>query len=980
MLACQKGFLPVVKCLIDRGAKVEGRDRFKRTPLIHACMYGNAHIVSFLLRLGANANVFDSSSNTALHYAIAYGWYFCVRLLIEAGANVNCTNCWQTTCLEAGFSKGHYGICDYLLTEHQADINFKSDDGVTLVMITVDIEISPSSVQQLDYVVVKHKANCTCVDINGRNAFHYLALNGSAQTSNRLAEKDEKILKQNVFRMAHMLLDHQCDPLPRDNKAQTPLMLALESRNFLLVDFLINEAKLEINVDVSHDGKTLLHYFAMNCDNEQLTQTLINLPMTDDLKQMGQVIDNQGRTPFHYCAERFEQFCRGSRSYARASIQEQYQWIVNMVRYCLETIECDPDLGIKPTEDKSIDNESDKNIAETSIFYLLRTVSLENRTIEHPLELFLKKTKNINVLHHQTRRTPLLEAIHLNQYGIFKILMRQPLCDINLATSVSPDEGQQTPLILACKLQYFLMIRDLLNHPQCNLLAYDDQHNQALHYYLATSERSDEYLEIFHLFVEKLKLIGKDTLHSQGKSNCTLLHIAVYHNLGTFDSTNDVERTLIDNDCDLLMKDDLGNLPLHNVFLPNKRVDDPVELCVLLLQAMKYKSLDTKNNEGNTPLHLAVIKASTVCIMLLLKHQASLLIENELSNSPIASCIASNHLNLLITFLHQDIDIDLSKLYIASTSQNDASDSDFDCSSSMEVEKISPTIENNKLWQWEFGSIPKVEAAAENYSLIHIIIRCNWQGALSLVLDDLNRFHLKYIQVFEAAIKNNQLNLILCLLKNIKDQTVLNEMNSHGRNLFHLIAILLEQGGQVLGKILTYLYDNHIVWNVPDKYGSYPLHYACALHNIPLLNFLQKKYSDDLNFNQVDSFGNTAYGLLFWSSATQSSFDRELLRTFITSGKSIDCLCNYDNEIAINPLSFGSISSSSGNSIPYPPVITERTSPHVRVSPLINAVVHNHFQLAQFLMELGADVNFPDEEKRTPLMHAIRQVKANLNG
>ncbi|CAF3290549.1 unnamed protein product [Rotaria sp. Silwood2] len=139
MLACQKGFLPIVIYLIEQGAKVEARDRFKRTPLIHACMYGNAHIVSYLLRIGANANVFDSSSNTALHYAIAYGWYFCVQLLIEAGANINCVNCWQTTCLGVGFSKGHYGICDYLLTEHHANVNFKTDEGLTLVMITADL-------------------------------------------------------------------------------------------------------------------------------------------------------------------------------------------------------------------------------------------------------------------------------------------------------------------------------------------------------------------------------------------------------------------------------------------------------------------------------------------------------------------------------------------------------------------------------------------------------------------------------------------------------------------------------------------------------------------------------------------------------------------------------------------------------------------------------------------------------------------------
>ncbi|CAF4632153.1 unnamed protein product [Rotaria sp. Silwood1] len=155
-----------VKILVEFGAhingfmtKIEAHVRFKRTPLIHACMYENAHIVSHLLRMGTNANVFDSSMNTALHYAIAYGWYFCVRLLFEADTNLNCANCWQTICLRVDFSKGHHGICDYLLTEYQADINLKTDDGLTLVIITVDVEISASSLQQLEYVVVKHKAD-----------------------------------------------------------------------------------------------------------------------------------------------------------------------------------------------------------------------------------------------------------------------------------------------------------------------------------------------------------------------------------------------------------------------------------------------------------------------------------------------------------------------------------------------------------------------------------------------------------------------------------------------------------------------------------------------------------------------------------------------------------------------------------------------------------------------------------------------------
>ncbi|CAF4366059.1 unnamed protein product, partial [Adineta steineri] len=120
---------------------------------------------------------------------------------------------------------------------------------------------------------------------------------------------------------------------------------------------------------------------------------------------------------------------------------------------------------------------------------------------------------------------------------------------------------------------------------------------------------------------------------------------------------------LIDNKCDLLIRDKLGNIPLHNIFLNKNIGDDPVELCVLILKAMKYESLDTKNNEGNTPLHLAVLKCSTVCITLLQQHKASLIIENNLSNSIIGTCIASGHLNLFITFLQQSIDIDLGKMH-----------------------------------------------------------------------------------------------------------------------------------------------------------------------------------------------------------------------------------------------------------------------------------------------------------------------------
>jgi ankyrin repeat protein len=175
-------------------------------------------------------------------------------------------------------------------------------------------------------------------------------------------------------------------------------------------------------------------------------------------------------------------------------------------------------------------------------------------------------------------------------------------------------------------------------------------------------------------------------------------------------------------------------------------------------------------------------------------------------------------------------------------------------------------------------------------------------------------------------------------------------------------------------QILLHIHEYHLDWNISDKHGSYPIHYACVKQNFVFINFLHEKYSIEFNLNQMDSFENPATGLLFWSIGSETSASKEPISSLITSGKQLDCLCNYDNEIAMNPLSFGSTNSSI-EKVSYPPMKSENASTNVRTSPLINAIVHNNFSLVKFLLEIKADVNFPDEEKRTPLMHAVRQVK-----
>ena len=264
--------------------------------------------------------------------------------------------------------------------------------------------------------------------------------------------------------------------------------------------------------------------------------------------------------------------------------------------------------NLQQMDTASMDNvKSDSKLKETSIFCLLRTVPFVDSTMKHPLEIFLKKAKNLNVLHHKSHRTPLLEAIYLRQPQTAQMLIDEPSCDINLASSNLLNERRKTPLILACKLLLLPIVRSLLEHKMCQISSYDNENNQAIHYYLQTSDRSSEYLDILNIFIKKLKLKTINALNTPGKHQRTPLHIAVYHNLGTINAITNIEKILIENGSDLMTKDSLGNIPLHNVFLNKEIGDDPVELCVLIIRAMKFRSIDTTNNEGNTPLHLAVV-------------------------------------------------------------------------------------------------------------------------------------------------------------------------------------------------------------------------------------------------------------------------------------------------------------------------------------------------------------------------------------
>jgi ankyrin repeat protein len=107
MVACEVGNLPMVKLLLDNGAKVDSTDESGQTPLHRACLMGlerrapvelgpnytvdNLGVIDLLLKNGAKVDPRDRFGRTPLMFAAMSFRTETLTLLIERGADVDAT-------------------------------------------------------------------------------------------------------------------------------------------------------------------------------------------------------------------------------------------------------------------------------------------------------------------------------------------------------------------------------------------------------------------------------------------------------------------------------------------------------------------------------------------------------------------------------------------------------------------------------------------------------------------------------------------------------------------------------------------------------------------------------------------------------------------------------------------------------------------------------------------------------------------------
>ena len=216
-------------------ADVDICDMNNYTALAYAIMANNVEICQLLLDKGADINhlVGTDQKGSLLELAIVCESDEVISLLIENGANVDYVD-------KEGISIADYAVINgnenalRILLRYNADINTSSpDSGFSPLLYSVLYD----SFNMMN-LLLSSGANIETVDNDGNNALHLLCMTNPLERSNQIE-------------MAEVLLDKGIN-LDAYNKAQqTPLMLAIDSGNYEIAEFLIqNDANIALKVEV----------------------------------------------------------------------------------------------------------------------------------------------------------------------------------------------------------------------------------------------------------------------------------------------------------------------------------------------------------------------------------------------------------------------------------------------------------------------------------------------------------------------------------------------------------------------------------------------------------------------------------------------------------------------------------------------------------------------------------------------------------
>uniref|UniRef100_A0A8H7N4M5 Uncharacterized protein n=1 Tax=Bionectria ochroleuca TaxID=29856 RepID=A0A8H7N4M5_BIOOC len=304
LLRNQRPKMSKVQQLIERGADVNGYDKYGETLLCRAASRGHLDMVELLLEIGADLSVPDRLKNeTPLWRAASAGHLAVTKLLLENGADLSVPSRSGETLLSGAASEGHLAVVELLL-ENGADLSIPNRSGETPVWRAAS-KGHPAVIKLL----LENGADLSIPNRSGETPIWGAASKGHLAVVELLLENGAKLSVSN--RSSEMLLSRAGGNghLPivklllslgfktdcKDEYNRTPLLRALGNEHPDIAKVLL-KAGAEVNVRDEY-GKTPLATAVQNGYSD-ITQQLIKAGAEVN------VGDKYGKTPLAIAAQK----------------------------------------------------------------------------------------------------------------------------------------------------------------------------------------------------------------------------------------------------------------------------------------------------------------------------------------------------------------------------------------------------------------------------------------------------------------------------------------------------------------------------------------------------------------------------------------------------------------------------------------------------------------------------------------------------
>jgi len=247
-LAAAKGQLTVAKYLLDHGADVNGRNRY-RTALYAAAENGHKAMVELLLARGADVNAFRS-----LYQAVSKGFNEVAEVLLANRADVNLAGVNGESPLDAAARTGNTELVQSLI-RHGADVNAKDVNGETPLAFAATANQTNAA-----KLLLAAQADVEAKDKGAETPLHKAASAGNTEMVSLLLDSGASVDATNVndttplllavagghVDATRVLLEHKADPnhigLVRSvaSDRQPPVIMAIFIRNNEILKLLLD--------------------------------------------------------------------------------------------------------------------------------------------------------------------------------------------------------------------------------------------------------------------------------------------------------------------------------------------------------------------------------------------------------------------------------------------------------------------------------------------------------------------------------------------------------------------------------------------------------------------------------------------------------------------------------------------------------------------------------------------------------------------